>query len=166
LISNQRAKVQISLDQSEVFSYPTDSPHGKLPLWQYQKLCRFYSSFRFVSRLRLPLKLELAQHRLLSGRFVPALAIGISNSSWGIFASSTGVANQYYFQSNYQLSYYWIHNSGTMWGGVISPGFGVGAMYTVRSFKDEGSPLLNSNLMTLPWDRRFDCTGSILIRSI
>ena len=105
------------------------------------KALSFLFFFSIALSAQASLEIGTGSTSATGGRFVPALAIGISNSSWGIFASSTGVANQYYFQSNYQLSYYWIHNSGTMWGGVISPGFGVGTMYTVRSFKDEGSTI-------------------------
>ncbi len=73
------------------------------------------------------------------GRIVPALTGGVATSNWGMFFSSTGVANSYYYQSNYQISYYWMFSGGTMWGGKISPGFGLGTMYTIRSFQDEGS---------------------------
>lgn len=80
-----------------------------------------------------------------AGRIVPALAGGISTSSWAIFASSTGAANNYYYHSTYQFSYYWMFSGGTMWGGKISPGVGVGTMYTVRSFMDEGSTVENNS---------------------
>jgi hypothetical protein len=73
------------------------------------------------------------------GRLVPSLAAGLATTDWGLFASSTGVANSYYYQSNYQLSFYWMYSQKTLWGGDISPGFGIGSMYTVRSFKDVGA---------------------------
>lgn len=85
------------------------------------------------------LELGVGSTSATGGRLTPAIAAAIANPSWGIFVSSTGVANQYYYQSNYQLSYYWMLNNGTMWGGKISPGFGLGTMYTVRSFKDQGA---------------------------
>lgn len=103
------------------------------------KVLSFLFLFSICIKAQASLEVGAGSTSATGGRIVPALALGVSNSSWGVFASSTGVANQYYFQSNYQLSYYWIHNSGTMWGGVVSPGFGLGTMYTLRSFKDEGS---------------------------
>lgn len=85
------------------------------------------------------LELGVGSTSATGGRIVPAIATGITTSEYGLFGSSTGVANQYYYQANYQLSLYWLLGNGTFWGGRISPGFGLGTMYTVRSFKDENA---------------------------
>lgn len=93
----------------------------------------------FAQSAHAALELGVGSTSATGGRIVPALATGITTSDLGFFGSSTGVANQYYYQANYQLSLYWLLGNGIFWGGKISPGFGLGTMYTVRSFKDEGA---------------------------
>lgn len=85
------------------------------------------------------IELGIGSTSATGGRLIPAIATAVTTSEIGVFGSSTGVANEYYYQANYQLSLYWLLGNGTFWGGKISPGFGLGSMYTVRSFKDSGA---------------------------
>lgn len=94
---------------------------------------------QFTPLARAQVEFGIGSTSATGGRLTPALAGGYTEDDWGTFGSSTGVSNRYYFQSNYQLSYYRILNSGSMWGGRITPGFGVGGMYTIRSFQDVGA---------------------------
>lgn len=74
-----------------------------------------------------------------SGRQVPAIAAGINGSGWAITGTSTGVQNDYYYYSNYSLSYFWTWSAGQILWGNASAGFGVGTFYNEHAFKDEGS---------------------------
>lgn len=73
------------------------------------------------------------------GRIVPALSLSLTAASWAVFVSSTGVKNTYYHQSNYQTSAYWLYPGGSLLGGSVSAGFGIGGMFLMRSFQDDGS---------------------------
>jgi len=94
---------------------------------------------QFAPRALAGFEFGIGSTSATGGRLTPALAGAYTQDVWGVFGSSTGVSNRYYYQSNYQLSYYWLLNSGNMWGGRIAPGFGLGGMYTIRSFRDLGA---------------------------
>jgi hypothetical protein len=76
---------------------------------------------------------------LTSGRVIPSLEISYATGDSALSWVGSGVRNAYYYQAAHQLSYFKTWNSGTLWGGNISSGFGGGAAYSVRSFQDEGS---------------------------
>jgi hypothetical protein len=74
-----------------------------------------------------------------SGRQIPALAGGISTANWALTGTSTGVRSYYYYHNTYSLSYFRVWQSGELWWGKVKSGFGVGAFYYEREFRDEGT---------------------------
>jgi hypothetical protein len=68
-----------------------------------------------------------------SGRKIPTLALALNSSSFVISGYATGVKNDYYYHSAYGLHAFSMSSSGT-----FSTGFGLGAMYSKRGFKDTG----------------------------
>lgn len=70
------------------------------------------------------------------GRLVPALNAGYATDTLELQLSSTGVATTAYYHSSYRLSTYWTWNAGEFLFGTADSGFGVGALYAVRGYKD------------------------------
>jgi hypothetical protein len=74
------------------------------------------------------------------GRLVPSLNLGFGNDSFAVLGSSTGVATKAYSHSAYSLSGYWTKKAGDfLWGDLVA-GFGAGAFYAQRTFKDTNTP--------------------------
>jgi hypothetical protein len=83
------------------------------------------------------LDLGVGESSVTSGRLVPALAGGITTSTWAVFVSSTGVKSGYYYHSAYNLAVLKMWNSGDLFWGSVESGLGVGALYSERGFQDD-----------------------------
>ncbi|HPI39215.1 MAG TPA: hypothetical protein PLJ21_00320, partial [Pseudobdellovibrionaceae bacterium] len=84
-------------------------------------------------------ELGVGMNSLTAGRVIPALEVSYSSGDSLYSWNGSGVRNFYYYQTAHQISYFKTWNSGTLWGGNITSGFGGSAAYVSRSFKDEGS---------------------------
>ncbi len=71
-----------------------------------------------------------------SGRQVPSLQIGYETKTLGISFSSTGYRTRYDYLSGYIGSLYQIFNIGEFWGIKAKGGFGGGAYYTQRGYRE------------------------------
>lgn len=72
----------------------------------------------------------------IGGRTVPSLNLGIGTDSFEVLTSSVGVATKAYSHSAYSLGGYWTKKAGDFFFGQIISGFGIGAIYAHRTFKD------------------------------
>lgn len=73
-----------------------------------------------------------------SGRLVPSLAAAYVGKSLTLSGFSSGVANSYYYHSSYGLGVYGTSEAGSLLGGPVTFGFGLGAHYAERGLKDLG----------------------------
>ncbi len=80
-----------------------------------------------------------------SGRVVPGLAGAVGTSEWIVSGTSTGVRNAYYYHSAYSLAVMKIFKVGDLFWGPITAGAGMGAVYTLDGFQDEGSSSEDTN---------------------
>jgi hypothetical protein len=71
-----------------------------------------------------------------TNRNVLVLSLGYENPNWKFTGSTAGVQSQLYFQSTYGLAAYKHWKSGELWGYDVQTGFGGGAYYSVRGFRD------------------------------
>lgn len=71
-----------------------------------------------------------------SGRLVPALNAGYAGQTLELQLSSTGVATTAYYHSSYRMSLYKTWKAGDFLFGTTESGFGAGALYGVRGYKE------------------------------
>lgn len=74
------------------------------------------------------------------GRLIPSLNLGFGGDSFQILFSSTGVATKAYSHSAYTLGVYRAWESGDLLLGRVVSGFGIGALYALRTYQDTGAP--------------------------
>lgn len=74
-----------------------------------------------------------------SARLRPALILGTSWGNSRLSAGLTGVKSNYYYHSSYNLAFYKTWKSGDLFFADVESGLGVGGLYSLRSFQDEGS---------------------------
>ncbi len=72
----------------------------------------------------------------IGGRTVPSINLGVGTDSFEVLTSSVGVATKAYSHSAYSLGGYWTKKAGDLFFGQVVSGFGVGAIYAHRTFKD------------------------------
>ena len=85
------------------------------------------------------IEIGVGQNSTFSGRFVPTLTAGYSNSGSAFSFFSSGVQNDYYYQSVYGAHFFRQKKTGELLGGEIHVGLGIGLIYTAKGFQDEGS---------------------------
>lgn len=101
--------------------------------------------FWFVAIVLLPfnsfgsVEIGVGQNSTFAGRFVPTLTAGYTNSASAFSFFSSGVQNDYYYQSTYGLHFFRQKKTGDLLGGEIHVGLGLGLIYSARGFQDEGS---------------------------
>ena len=83
--------------------------------------------------------LGLGFNSATSGRMIPALVGGAAFSDSRLSGSMTGVKSGYYYHSSYNLNYYKTWKAGDLFFGEMESGFGIGGLYAIRSFQDDGS---------------------------
>ena len=75
----------------------------------------------------------------MGGRNIPSLAGGFKGSKWEFTGFATGVQSELYYHSAYGLNAYRHWKSGSILGGTVNSGFGLGVIYASRGFQDLGS---------------------------
>ena len=71
-----------------------------------------------------------------AGRIVPSITLGVGKDSFEFLFSSTGVATKAYYHSAYRFSGYWIWSTKDTFFNQIDTGFGPGALYASRGYKE------------------------------
>ncbi|MFN7824250.1 MAG: hypothetical protein ACK5P6_02710 [Pseudobdellovibrionaceae bacterium] len=97
-------------------------------------VCCLFPGFTFAS-----LQFGTGANSATGGRLVPSLNLGLGTDRIMFLASSTGVATESYYHSNYTLSMYWKRNAGEIGWGPVTTGFGVGSLYAKRGFQDSAT---------------------------
>lgn len=93
--------------------------------------------FSFVPSLALTaINVGAGYTSFTSAQQVPSLTVQLDQSGWSWDVTSTGYASQYDYFSGYTSNYYWPYRLGSFLGGDIDAGFGFGAYYTLRGYRD------------------------------
>lgn len=92
----------------------------------------------FSSASLASIELGVGQNSTFSGRFVPTLTAAYTDSSTAFSFFSSGVQNDYYYQSVYGVHFFRQKKTGELLGGEVHCGLGIGLMYASRGFQDEG----------------------------
>jgi len=80
-----------------------------------------------------------------SGRHLPALTGALTGSNWALTGSSTGARSGYYYYANYSAAWMRTWSADSFLWSTLEAGFGAGAFYSLRSFKDEGATSEDKN---------------------
>ncbi len=102
-------------------------------------LVLFFIGLNIASASYASVELGVGLSSATSGRYIPALAGAIGGTDWILTGTSTGARNGYYYYSNYSMAWMKTWQAGEFGWGDLKAGLGVGAFYSLRSFKDEGA---------------------------
>lgn len=100
----------------------------------------FAATLFFISDpAQATIEMGLGYSSATTGHTSPALILGLGAGDWAMTGSSTGYQTTAYYHSSYTLNYYWTWGSGDFFWGKLESGFGIGTLYAIRGFTDQGS---------------------------
>lgn len=102
----------------------------------------FLSILLFSQLVVASIDLGIGISSSLSGRAIPALAVGTNISSYKLSVVSVGVQTSTYYQSNYVVNLFKTWKAGSFIFGEVEAGFGAGVFYTAKGFQDTGGGAL------------------------